>query len=730
MKHNPQVTRLSALAAAGINVKSGSPVDVVHQHTRTLGNNIDKLSTPRQWAIAHLMNEAADLLVVETGSLQDDYIDYFKGALEKFGVSSPAELTQEKASEFFNWISDNWKKGEGPKETSGAFNSDKSRRILRDQLTAVLSLPGSKRKSFVAQVLKTAKAEGTTIPEPQMYDDRGLTAWMNSKVTDLQLTQDVLTDMGVLKWAEESEASVETAAPTELRKALDKLLPVLKKAWPAGVDMDEMEGYIALSELDGDSPDEAGADAFSKLKGVSKWKKMKGSGHSYDRWSFTLAGVDAEVEFDEDGIGYVWLPASFYPEQASVETARTQMDILATRVSDAKYALSIAKTPEAKAKAKDRLTKAKAAQLAFRRKSKATAEVETASQFSFVKVTQNGNTYRLEASDTGNFKSVMIWKGGMWTKPGPDEAFKDKEPHRMLGALRTPNGAELATLNLPETPVASMEEMAELFGAMGIEESEIRRFYGGGPEWNDRSVYDGNIPSVSPANLGVNPTYAYTDMHPLRAYEAEDTIRINGLDATLQSIDNGQAVFTVDGVDTTTVPLDNIVVAEGEASVVATAMVSHRVLVTAGHEDLTQYKSLRHDFEAVTANHQELSQVKVGPALQTLAKAGNRRALVLAHAGVQRINEGHALLKASIGYGKEAATASVITELADLNNLCGKDQVSPQDVIDSAPVVTHLKQGEFKEDIPDTVDSSDFELNDPQAEQSSARKSRFPSRKR
>ncbi|WYW01157.1 hypothetical protein SKa4_00005 [Pseudomonas phage vB_PpuM-SKa-4] len=475
MKNNPQVTRLSALAAAGINVKSGSPVDVVHQHTRTLGNTIEKLSQPRQWAIAHLMNEAADLLVVETGSLQDDYIDYFKGALEKFGVSSPAELTQEKASEFFNWISANWKKGEGPK---------------------------------------------------------------------------------------------------------------------------------------------------------------------------------------------------------------------------------------------------------------AEASVETASQFSFVKVSQNGNTYRLEASDTGNFKSVMIWKGGMWTKPGPDEAFKEKEPHRMLGALRTPNGAELATLNLPETPVASMEEMAELFGAMGIEESEIRRFYGGGPEWNDRSVYDGNIPSVSPANLGVNPTYAYTDMHPLRAYEAEDTIRINGLDATLQSIDNGQAVFTVDGVDTTTVPLDNIVVAEGEASVVATAMVSHRVLVTAGHEDLTQYKSLRHDFETVTANHQELSQVKVGPALQTLAKAGNRRALVLAHAGVQRINEGHALLKASIGYGKEAATASVITELADLNNLCGKDQVSAQDVIDSAPVVTHLKQGEFKADMPDVVDSSDFELNDPQAEQASTRKSRFPSRKR
>ncbi|WYW02356.1 hypothetical protein Lauda_00005 [Pseudomonas phage vB_PpuM-Lauda] len=572
MKNNPQVTRLSALAAAGINVKSGSPVDVVHQHTRTLGNNIEKLSQPRQWAIAHLMNEAADLLVVETGTLQDDYIDYFKGALEKFSVSSPAELSQEKASEFFNWISANWKKGEGPKAEAS---------------------------------VETAKT-GAGAP----YD----------------AVLDTFSGDGSYMVIDVNGSTVAEGFPT--REAAGRKADELDKK--AGFDIHD---YVAKN-----APDET----------YGRGKRPP-------------------------------LP---------VRTGRAQPRHLSS------------------------------------------AETETASQFSFVKVTQNGNTYRLEASDTGNFKSVMIWKGGVWTKPGPDEAFKDKEPHRMLGALRTPNGAELATLNLPETPVASMEEMAELFGAMGIEESEIRRFYGGGPEWNDRSVYDGNIPSVSPANLGVNPTYAYTDMHPLRAYEAEDTIRINGLDATLQSIDNGQAVFTVDGVDTTTVPLDNIVVAEGEASVVATAMVSHRVLVTAGHEDLTQYKSLRHDFETVTANHQELSQVKVGPALQTLAKAGNRRALVLAHAGVQRINEGHALLKASIGYGKEAATASVITELADLNNLCGKDQVSAQDVIDSAPVVTHLKQGEFKADMPDVVDSSDFELNDPQAEQASTRKSRFPSRKR
>ncbi|WYW02594.1 hypothetical protein Peetri_00005 [Pseudomonas phage vB_PpuM-Peetri] len=623
MKHNPQVTRLSALANAGINVKSGSPVDVVHQHTRTLGNNIDKLSQPRQWAIAHLMNEAADLLVVETGTLQDDYIDYFKGALEKFGVSSPAELSQDKASEFFNWISANWKKGVGPKAEASVE-------------TAATNYWGLKNPKHKADdYINLGKKYGFTFDG---FDESGIATW---KTTGAERT------------------SVFKAA---LDKLEGKKVELIKEE--AGVE-------VAATHYWGLKNPKHKADEY-----ISLGKK----------YGFVFDG------FDESGIA-TWKTTGAErpgPFQAALNKLEgKKVDLV-----------------------------------------KEEASVETASQFSFVKVSQEGRTYRLEASDKGNFRSIMIWKGGMWAKPGPGEEFKEKEPHRMLGELRTPNGAELATLMLPETPVASMEEMAELFSQMGIEESEIRRFYGGGPEWNDRSVYDGDIPSVSPVNLSANPTYAYTDMHPLRAYEAEDTIRINGLDATLQAIDNGQAVFTADGVDTTTVPLDNIVVAEGEASVVATAMVSHRVLVTAGHEDLTQYKSLRHDFESATANHQELAGVKVGPALQALAKAGNRRALVLAHAGVQRINEGHALLKASIGYGKEAATASVITELADLNNLCGKDQVSPQDVIDSAPVVTHLKQGEFKEDMPDTVDPSDFELNDTQAEQASTRKSRFPSRKR
>ena len=45
--------------------------------------------------------------------LQKSYAEYFKAKLTKFGVGSPAELTPDKKSEFFNEITKDWTRGEG-----------------------------------------------------------------------------------------------------------------------------------------------------------------------------------------------------------------------------------------------------------------------------------------------------------------------------------------------------------------------------------------------------------------------------------------------------------------------------------------------------------------------------------------------------------------------------------------------------------------------------------------
>ena len=52
----------------------------------------------------------------ELSNLQKDWKDYFMEKLEKFGASSPAELSEEERKEFFNDLKKDWEKGEGVKE--------------------------------------------------------------------------------------------------------------------------------------------------------------------------------------------------------------------------------------------------------------------------------------------------------------------------------------------------------------------------------------------------------------------------------------------------------------------------------------------------------------------------------------------------------------------------------------------------------------------------------------
>ena len=52
----------------------------------------------------------------ELSNLQKEWKDYFMEKLEKFGASSPADLSEEDKKEFFNELKKDWEKGEGVKE--------------------------------------------------------------------------------------------------------------------------------------------------------------------------------------------------------------------------------------------------------------------------------------------------------------------------------------------------------------------------------------------------------------------------------------------------------------------------------------------------------------------------------------------------------------------------------------------------------------------------------------
>ena len=90
---------------------------------------------------------------------ETEYQKFFKGALDKFGVTSPKELTGDKEKEFYNYVDKNWK---GKTETDEASCSSdrkmkkeeveldeirvpevKTFKSLEDWLMAVLAIKGA-----------------------------------------------------------------------------------------------------------------------------------------------------------------------------------------------------------------------------------------------------------------------------------------------------------------------------------------------------------------------------------------------------------------------------------------------------------------------------------------------------------------------------------------------------------------------------------------------------------
>lgn len=55
------------------------------------------------------------LLEAEKSALQKEYAEYFKDTLSKYDVDSPASLSDEDKTTFFNDIKSGWMKGKGKK---------------------------------------------------------------------------------------------------------------------------------------------------------------------------------------------------------------------------------------------------------------------------------------------------------------------------------------------------------------------------------------------------------------------------------------------------------------------------------------------------------------------------------------------------------------------------------------------------------------------------------------
>ena len=107
------------------------------------------LPTPTTLAL----EAAAALLAAEDSPLQKKYHEFFDALLKKYGVSSPADLSDEQKSKFFDECAEGWKGGEGPTEkakeelslTAQTVGMDDVRRAIRASLQATLAIKAYER---------------------------------------------------------------------------------------------------------------------------------------------------------------------------------------------------------------------------------------------------------------------------------------------------------------------------------------------------------------------------------------------------------------------------------------------------------------------------------------------------------------------------------------------------------------------------------------------------------
>ena len=119
------------------------------------------------------------------GIEEDDksaYQKFFKAALKKFGVSSPAELKGDKEKEFYNYIEKNWTKDESLDEAKkGKYKSPKANKIVQD--TAKI-LKREKKEGFDTKEIEQFIKEFKKGIETEMYDDMEILSKRSIKLMD------------------------------------------------------------------------------------------------------------------------------------------------------------------------------------------------------------------------------------------------------------------------------------------------------------------------------------------------------------------------------------------------------------------------------------------------------------------------------------------------------------------------------------------------------------------
>ena len=154
--------------------------DLLLQKARLIGDG-QKPSSPSVQKIDKKIGKEMKKLGIEEDD-QSAYQKFFKAALKKFGVSSPAELKGDKEKEFYNYIEKNWTKDESLDEAKkGKYKSPKTNKIVQDT-TKILKR--EKKNGFDTKEIEQFIKEFKKGIETEMYDEMEILSKRSIKLID------------------------------------------------------------------------------------------------------------------------------------------------------------------------------------------------------------------------------------------------------------------------------------------------------------------------------------------------------------------------------------------------------------------------------------------------------------------------------------------------------------------------------------------------------------------
>lgn len=126
---------------------------------------------------------------------ETEYQKFFKGALDKFGVTSPKELSGDKEKEFYNYVDSNWKgKNESVEEEVELDESQQTEQLSR------------KSRVFPQRMKKDAEAfakkmDGEIVTRgPNIYVQYDVDPYKSTKKEEVELEENAKTFKSLEDW--------------------------------------------------------------------------------------------------------------------------------------------------------------------------------------------------------------------------------------------------------------------------------------------------------------------------------------------------------------------------------------------------------------------------------------------------------------------------------------------------------------------------------------------------